>query len=89
MEGQIWSFLISDYPPATVLWSLSEMKKLAELAVIPVIVLSARNLAGNQERALGAGAVAFFQKPADNHEFLTAIRNAMGETTALTTFPKT
>jgi FixJ family two-component response regulator len=35
------------------------------------------------------GAVAFFQKPPDNHEFLTAIRQALGETIALSTFLKT
>jgi DNA-binding response OmpR family regulator len=68
---------------------LERMKGLADLAATPVIVLSARNPAGNKKRALDAGAVAFFQKPPDNHEFLNAIRHALGETIALSTFLKT
>ena len=68
---------------------LERMKDLPDLAATPVIVLSARDPAENEKRALDAGAVAFFQKPPDNHEFLTAIRQALGETTALSTFLKT
>jgi DNA-binding response OmpR family regulator len=68
---------------------LERMKGLADLAATPVIVLSARNPGGNMKRALDAGAVAFFQKPPDNHEFLNAIRHALGETIALSTFLKT
>jgi two-component system KDP operon response regulator KdpE len=44
------------------------------LSGIPVIVLSARDPQGNEERALKAGAAAFFQKPADNDELLNVIR---------------
>ncbi len=65
---------------------LKRLKDLADIGATPVIVLSARNPAGNRERVLGAGAVAFFQKPPDNHEFLAAIRLALGETIALSTF---
>jgi DNA-binding response OmpR family regulator len=68
---------------------LERMRNLADLASIPVIVLSARDPAHNEQRALDAGAVAFFQKPPENHEFLTAIRQALGETIALSTFLKT
>jgi DNA-binding response OmpR family regulator len=68
---------------------LERMKDLPDLAATPVIVLSARDPAENEKRALGAGAAAFFQKPPENHEFLTAIRRALGETTALSTFLKT
>jgi DNA-binding response OmpR family regulator len=68
---------------------LERMRGLADLAGTPVIVLSARDPAHNKQRALEAGAVAFFQKPPDNHEFLTAIRQALGETIALSTFLKT
>jgi DNA-binding response OmpR family regulator len=67
---------------------LERIRALADLAAIPVIVLSARDPAGNKERAMDAGAVAFFQKPPDNHEFLSAIRQALGETSALATFLK-
>jgi len=68
---------------------LERMKGLPDLVAIPVIVLSARDPTGNKKRALEAGAIAFFQKPADNHEFLTAIRHALGETIALSTFLQT
>jgi DNA-binding response OmpR family regulator len=52
-------------------------------------VLSARDPADNKKRALDAGAVAFFQKPPDSFEFLTEIRQALGEKLALSTFLKT
>ena len=68
---------------------LERMRRLADLVATPVIVLSARDPADNKKRALDAGAVAFFQKPPDNHEFLTAVRQAVGETIALSTFLKT
>jgi DNA-binding response OmpR family regulator len=68
---------------------LERLKTLADLATIPVIVLSARDPLGNKNRALDAGAVAFFQKPPDNREFLNAIQHALGETVALSTFLKT
>jgi two-component system KDP operon response regulator KdpE len=68
---------------------LERMKNLAELSATPVIVLSARDPAENKKRSLGAGATAFFQKPPNNHEFLAAIRQALGETVALSSFLKT
>ena len=43
------------------------------LAVIPVVVVSARDLHGNKERALQAGAKAFLQKPWDDDELLALI----------------
>jgi two-component system KDP operon response regulator KdpE len=49
------------------------------LSVIPVIVVSARDVHTNQERALKAGARAFLQKPVDNAELLAVIRQALGE----------
>jgi DNA-binding response OmpR family regulator len=68
---------------------IERMKDLIDLAAIPIIVLSARHPTGNRKRALDAGAVAFFQKPPDNHEFLSAIRDALGESLALSSFLKT
>jgi two-component system KDP operon response regulator KdpE len=68
---------------------LDRMRTLSDLVAIPVIVLSARDPADNKRRALDAGAAAYFQKPPDNHEFLMAIRRALGETVALSTFLKT
>src|SRR6266481_3623844 len=44
------------------------------LSGIPVIVLTARDPHGNEQRALRAGAAAFFQKPVDNEELLNVIR---------------
>jgi two-component system KDP operon response regulator KdpE len=44
------------------------------LSGIPVIVLSARDPQNNEQRALKAGAAAYFQKPADNEELLSVIR---------------
>jgi DNA-binding response OmpR family regulator len=58
------------------------MERLANvdsLSSIPVIVLSARDPQVNKERALNAGAKAFFQKPADNDQLLSAIRKALGQ----------
>jgi len=55
----------------------------------PVIVLSAWDPTNNKQRSLKAGAVAFFQKPPDNREFLSAIRHALGEGVALSQFLKT
>jgi DNA-binding response OmpR family regulator len=49
------------------------------LGLIPIIILTARDLKINKERALKAGAVAFFQKPADNEELLAAIKKATGK----------
>ena len=55
----------------------SVLKRLQEndaLSSIPVIVLTARDPLGNEERSLDAGAAAFFQKPVDNNELLEVIR---------------
>ena len=68
---------------------LERMRRLADLVATPVIVLSARDPTDNKKRALDAGAVAFFQKPPDSYEFLTEIRQALGEKVALSTFLKT
>jgi DNA-binding response OmpR family regulator len=68
---------------------MDRMRALSDLVAIPIIVLSARDPADNKKRALDAGAAAYFQKPPDNHEFLMAIRRALGETVALSTFLRT
>ncbi len=53
---------------------LKNLQQSPALAKIPVIVLSARDPEGNERRTLESGAVAFFQKPADNEELLGVIR---------------
>jgi DNA-binding response OmpR family regulator len=58
---------------------LERLKKIPSLAMIPVIVVSARDVRANQQRAVKAGARAFLQKPVDNAEFLAVIRQALGE----------
>jgi DNA-binding response OmpR family regulator len=53
---------------------LDRLQNSDTLSGVPVIVLSARDPQANEERALKAGAAAFFQKPADNDELMNAIR---------------
>jgi two-component system KDP operon response regulator KdpE len=53
---------------------LERLQAIDALSSIPVIVLSARDPQANEERALKAGAAAFFQKPADNDELMNVIR---------------
>jgi DNA-binding response OmpR family regulator len=65
---------------------IERLKSNPYLAVIPVIVVSARDVLANKERALKAGAKAFLQKPVDNTELLKVIRQALGEP-ALATKP--
>jgi DNA-binding response OmpR family regulator len=49
------------------------------LSLIPMIVLSARDLKLKLDRALNAGAKAFLQKPVDIAQLLSVIRKALGE----------
>jgi len=49
------------------------------LAIVPVIVVSARDIRGNRERALSAGAKAFFQKPWRDEELLASIAHTLGQ----------
>ncbi len=51
------------------------------LSMIPVIVVSARDLHGNRERALAAGAQAYVQKPWNDDELIALIREHLGEAT--------
>ena len=53
---------------------LNHLQQFPGLASIPVVVLTARDPQGNEGRSLRSGAVAFFQKPADNDELLGTIR---------------
>jgi CheY-like chemotaxis protein len=56
---------------------MERLTKLDRLANIPVIVVTGRELKDNQDRALAAGAVAFFQKPVDDTKLLSAINKAL------------
>jgi len=53
---------------------LKNLQEYPALAAIPVIVLTARDPESTEKRTLESGAVAFFQKPADNEELLGVIR---------------
>jgi DNA-binding response OmpR family regulator len=57
---------------------IERLKINPQLAVIPIIVVSARTGLVNQERALKAGVIAFLQKPVDNAELLAVIRRTLG-----------
>ena len=52
---------------------LENARHIMDTALIPVIVLTARDPAVHRERALQLGASVYFQKPADNEELLAAI----------------
>jgi two-component system KDP operon response regulator KdpE len=56
---------------------LERMKNIASLDCLPVIVITARDPATNEKRALDAGVEAFFQKPFDNDELMKAIQHAL------------
>ena|SRR5437868_15431689 len=58
---------------------LNRLREDDKLSTIPVVVLTAREPHGNEERALKAGAVAFFQKPADNAELLEVIQSTLAQ----------
>jgi two-component system KDP operon response regulator KdpE len=58
---------------------LERLRANDSLSLIPVIVVSARELDANMDRALKAGAKAYLQKPVDNAELLKVIRRALGE----------
>src|ERR1700687_5086068 len=58
---------------------MERLKEVLSLAVIPVIVVSARDPHANRKRSLKAGANAFLQKPVDDAELLSVIRKTLGE----------
>ncbi len=58
---------------------IERLKRHPSLAVIPIIVVSARDVSGNKERAIKAGAKVYLQKPVENAELLANIRQTLGE----------
>ena len=61
--------------------TLARLRTLVPLAHIPVIVMSAWDALVHEKKALEAGAEAFFQKPFDNRQLLTAIQKALAPKT--------
>ena len=57
---------------------LERLRANINLALIPVIVVSARDVHGNRDRALKAGAKAFVQKPWNDNELLGLISKLLG-----------
>jgi DNA-binding response OmpR family regulator len=55
------------------------MRRFQEAASIPVIIITTGDPEKLKERALAAGAVAFFQKPINNEEFLITVRRILGQ----------
>ena len=53
---------------------MERLRGLAETREIPIIVLTGRDPTVHEARARAAGAVAFFQKPADNTVLVATIR---------------
>jgi two-component system KDP operon response regulator KdpE len=58
------------------------------LSVIPVIVVSARDLHGNMGLALKAGAKAYVQKPWNDNELLALISQLLGQPELAVSQPK-
>ena len=54
------------------------MQRFQEVANIPVIIITAGDPSKLKEKAIAAGAVAFFQKPINHEEFLIAVRRTLG-----------
>ena len=67
---------------------LDRFRGIPNLAVVPVIVVSARDLRGNKERALKAGARAFVQKPWNDDDLLATIGQLLGQRDIAITEPK-
>lgn len=58
---------------------IETMKRNPLLAPIPIIVVSGRDMSGNKQRAVKAGAKVYLQKPVDNDELLANIRETLDE----------
>jgi two-component system, OmpR family, KDP operon response regulator KdpE len=59
---------------------MEKLKSLPTPWPIPVIVLTARDPQGNQERSYESGAYDFFQKPVNEEWLVESIRRALTET---------
>ncbi|HTF45379.1 MAG TPA: response regulator transcription factor [Terriglobales bacterium] len=61
---------------------IESLKAIPSLAVVPIIVVSARDAAANERLARKAGAHAFLQKPVDDAQLLAVIRQSLGRQSA-------
>jgi len=60
---------------------LERLRSNMSFALIPVIVVSGREVHGNRERALKAGARAYLQKPWNDYELLALVSQLLGQPT--------
>jgi DNA-binding response OmpR family regulator len=58
---------------------LESVRRNIHLLATPVFVISARDAAGNKERALAAGAQEYIKKPVDISELLSSIKEILDE----------
>jgi DNA-binding response OmpR family regulator len=58
---------------------MERLNSLHELARTPIIVVSAQDAAATKDRALKAGAVAYFQKPIKSQNFFNTVRLTLGQ----------
>lgn len=58
---------------------LEWLRRIDEVRDTPIIFITSGESAKFRERALAAGAVAFFQKPIDQEEMLSVIRHTVGD----------
>jgi CheY-like chemotaxis protein len=58
---------------------LEWLRRIDEVRDTPIIFITSAEPSKFRERALAAGAVAFFQKPIDQHEMLSVIRHIVGD----------
>ena len=58
---------------------LDRLRQNMNLTLIPVIVVTSRDLCGSKDRALKAGAKAFVQKPWNDYDLLTLIIKLLGQ----------
>ena len=56
---------------------MDRFRNLSRLALVPIIVLSGENSPEIKQRALQAGAEAFFTKPPNDEEFLAAVQQGL------------
>jgi DNA-binding response OmpR family regulator len=66
---------------------MERLRGIAPTRDVPIIVLTGRDPEAHEERARAAGAVAFFQKPADNAALIDAIRAHLPVERSLATPP--
>jgi CheY-like chemotaxis protein len=66
-------------PGGDALVVMERLRSFPALASTPIVVVSAREPSGTEQRALAGGALAYVPKPIDNEQLLGAIRTALNQ----------